>query len=167
MNNLLAFDFNVNKENKTIIVKREFDAEVPLVWDAFTKKEILDQWWAPKPWKSKTKVMEFAEGGTRLYAMVGPKGEEHWSMFAYEKIEMHKRFTGFDGFTDSNGVLNPAMPRMHWDVRFNEKETHTQVEILITLADLAQLEAIIAMGFKEGFTMTLNSLDDLLPTLKK
>jgi uncharacterized protein YndB with AHSA1/START domain len=44
MNKNLAFDFLVNKENKTITIKREFEANVALVWDAYTKSEILDLW---------------------------------------------------------------------------------------------------------------------------
>ncbi len=54
MKNSLLFDFTVGKSTKTVFVKREFDASLSLVWDAFTKQEILDQWWAPKPWASKT-----------------------------------------------------------------------------------------------------------------
>ena len=76
----LAFEFSVNKENKTITVKREFAAARSLVWDAYTKREILDQWWAPKPWASKTKIMNFEVGGRRFYAMVSPEGQEHWSI---------------------------------------------------------------------------------------
>lgn len=45
MNNL-QFDFRVDKSTKTVFIEREFNAELPLVWDAFTKQEILDQWWA-------------------------------------------------------------------------------------------------------------------------
>ena len=67
-NNLL-FDFTVDKSKKTVFVNREFAAELSLVWDAFTKQEILDQWWAPKPWESKTKAMDFKVGGHRFYAM--------------------------------------------------------------------------------------------------
>ena len=55
MNNLL-FDFTVDKAAKTVNITREFDANLSLVWDAFTKAEILDQWVAPKPFTSKTKV---------------------------------------------------------------------------------------------------------------
>ena len=57
MNNLL-FDFTLDKSKKTAFINREFDAGLSLVWDAFTKPEMLDQWWAPKPWSSKTKVMK-------------------------------------------------------------------------------------------------------------
>src|SRR6188768_2044280 len=73
-NNLL-FDFTVDKSSKTVFITREFDADLSLVWDAFTKKEILDQWWAPKPFSSKTKFMDFKVGGRRFYAMVSPEGQ--------------------------------------------------------------------------------------------
>jgi len=43
MKHNLANDFIVDKENNTITIKREFVANQDLVWDAFTKKEILDQ----------------------------------------------------------------------------------------------------------------------------
>ena len=66
----LLFDFTVDKSTNTIHITREFAADIDLVWDAFTTAEILDQWVAPKPWKSKTKVMDFKVGGRRFYAMV-------------------------------------------------------------------------------------------------
>lgn len=167
MNINLAFDFSVNKENKTISVKREFAAELPLVWDAYTKSEILDQWWAPKPWKSKTKTMNFTEGGQWLYAMVGPAGEEHWAIANYKTIRQHKSFSVFDAFADAKGNVNKEMPQSKWDVTFTNKGDLTLVEFDITYDDLAQLEAAIQMGFKEGLSMAMEGLDALLPTLKK
>ena len=80
MKNTLRSDFRIDKNSKTIFIIREFDAELSLVWDAFTKQEILDQWWAPKPLVSKTKAMNFEEGGRRFYAMVWPDGQEHWGL---------------------------------------------------------------------------------------
>jgi len=41
------FDLAINKQNNAINVTREFDAPLNLVWDAWTKAEIIDQWWAP------------------------------------------------------------------------------------------------------------------------
>jgi len=76
----LVFDFTVDKATKTVTIVKEFAAKLPLVWDAYTKQEILDQWWAPKPWKSKTKVMNFEVGGRRFYAMVSPEGQENWAV---------------------------------------------------------------------------------------
>jgi uncharacterized protein YndB with AHSA1/START domain len=163
----LAFDFSVDKENKKITVKREFAAELPLVWDAYTKSEILDQWWAPKPWKAKTKTMDFREGGHWLYAMVGPEGEEHWALANYKTIQPQKRFTGLDAFSDAEGNINKEMPQSKWDVTFTGKGDSTLVEFIISYDDLAQLEETIKMGFKEGLTMAMEGLDELLPKLKK
>ena len=163
----LAFEFSVNKENKTITVKREFAAELPLVWDAYTKSEILDQWWAPKPWKSRTKSMDFREGGYWHYAMVGPEGEEHWALANYKTIDPKKRFTALDGFADAEGVVNTEMPQSKWEVSFTPKEEVTLVENLITFDDLAQLETTIQMGFKEGLTAAMENLDALLAAQKQ
>lgn len=167
MNNTLAFDFLVDKGNKTITVKREFAAQLPVVWDAYTKSEILDQWWAPKPWKARTKNMDFRVGGQWLYAMVGPEGEEHWGLTQYKSIDVRKKFTGLDAFTDANGNVKKDMPRSKWEVYFFDKGQVTLVECRITYDDLAQLEETIKMGFKEGLTMAMEGLDELLPSLKK
>lgn len=59
MNNTLLFDFTVDKAAKTVSIVREFDAELSLVWDAFTKAELIDQWIAPKPMTAKNKIPGF------------------------------------------------------------------------------------------------------------
>lgn len=163
----LAFDFSVNKEDNTITVKREFAAKVSLVWDAYTKSEILDQWWAPKPWKARTKSFDFKNDGHWHYAMVGPEGEEHWAWADYKNIDPKKKFTGLDAFADVDGNINRELPQSTWEVKFTDKGTLTLVELYISYPDLAQLEATIQMGFKEGLSMAMNGLDELLPKLKK
>lgn len=167
MNNTLTMDLSVNKENKTITVKREFAAELPLVWDAYTKSEILDQWWAPKPWKSRTKTMDFREGGHWHYAMVGPKGEEHWALANYTDIQDQKKFTVLDAFADAEGNVNKDLPQSKWEVTFTRTGDVTLVELYIAFDDLDQLEETIKMGFKEGLTTAMEGLDELLVSLKK
>ena len=166
MNNLL-FDFTVDKTAKQVYVTKEFNAELPLVWDAFTKQELLDQWWAPKPWASKTKSMSFKEGGRRFYAMVSPEGQEHWSIQDFTSINPTTNFKFVDAFTDKDEVINSAFPSSEWDLNFSEQNNATTVKITIQHKTLAALEQIIQMGFKEGFTMTLNELEILLQQLKK
>jgi uncharacterized protein YndB with AHSA1/START domain len=164
MNNLL-FDFTVDKETKTVCVNREFAADHSLVWDAFTKQEILDQWWAPKPWESKTKVMNFEVGGRRLYAMVSPEGQEHWSVQKFTSISPTTNFKMHSAFADKDENINPEMPSSDWDLNFSEQNGTTKVSIVIKHKDLADLEKLIEMGFQGGFTMTLDYLENLLTTL--
>lgn len=167
MNANLLFDFTVNKENRTIHVKREFDADLPLVWKAWTTAELLDQWWAPLPYQNKTKALDFREGGAWLYAMISPENQVHWCRFDYEKIQIEKSYTGLDAFCDEAGTLNPDFSRMQWQNVFSNSSNGTVVNITITVDTFDTLEKIIEMGFKEGFTMGLNQLESLLATLKK
>jgi uncharacterized protein YndB with AHSA1/START domain len=164
MNNLL-FDFTVDKSKKTVIITREFDADLSLVWDAFTKQEILDQWWAPKPFSSRTKVMNFKVGGRRFYAMVSPEGQERWVIQKYTSISPKTNFKFFNAFADENE--NPELPGSEWDHTFSEQNGTTKVSVTIYNESLERMEKQIEMGFKEGFTMTLNYLDELLKTLSK
>jgi len=167
MNKHLIFDFLVDKTNKTIVVNREFDAEVDLVWNAFTEKELLDQWWAPKPWKAKTKTMDFREGGKWFYAMVGPMGDKNWAVTNYIVIKPEKKYVGLDAFTDAEGKVNKNMPQSKREIKFTDKGPHTLVEIKTTYDDVRDLDIIIKMGFREGITAALENLDDLLPKLKE
>lgn len=159
MNQTILFNFLVDKENNKITVERSFNAPVDLVWAAWTEAEILDQWWAPKPWQARTKTMDFREGGHWLYAMVGPDNEEHWSRVDYTSIQTGKSFTAYDGFCDSDGILNSGMPRNKWENSFSSHVDSTLVNIVLTFDSLSDLEKIIEMGFKEGFTAGLENLD--------
>ena len=161
MKSNLLMDFVVDKENSKVKVKREFAEPKDTVWAAWTEPQLLDQWWAPKPWKSKTKAMNFTEGGSRLYAMVGPEGEEHWAWAEFQTITPKDNFTFKDAFCDEHGNLNLDFPRSQWSVDFTGSNGSTTVMIEIKHQSLADLEKIIEMGFKEGFTMALQNLDEI------
>ncbi len=160
-------DFLVDREDNSITVQREFAAGRSALWNAYTKPEILDQWWAPKPWKARTKKTNFIEGGHWLYVMIGPEGEEHWSVVNYKLIEPESKFTGADAFTNSDGIVNPDLPQSEWEVTFTDKDNNvTLVTSQIIFPNLQQLDATIEMGFKDGYRIAMEGLDDLLNHLK-
>ncbi|MEC7264284.1 MAG: SRPBCC domain-containing protein [Bacteroidota bacterium] len=160
MKDQLLFNFTVDKSIQTVFIDKEFATELPLVWDAFTKQEILDQWWAPQPWKSVTKHMEFKVGGRRFYAMISPEGQEHWSLQKYTSISPKTNFKMFNAFADKDE--NPQLPGSNWDLNFSEENGVTTVSISIHNESLPRMEQMIEMGFKEGFTSTLNYLANML-----
>ena len=163
--NDLLFDFTVDKEAKTVFIIREFDADLSLVWDAFTKAEILDQWVAPKPWISKTKFMDFKVGGRRFYAMVSPEGQEGWLIQKYTSISPKTNFKMFNAFADKDE--NPELPGSEWDYNFSEQNGITKVSIIIYNESLARMEKMIEMGFTEGFKISMNNLENMLETLSQ
>lgn len=162
MKSTLLFDFTVNKEKNTVNVKREFSANLELVWETWTNPEILDQWWAPKPWASKTKIMDFKVGGRRFYAMVSPEGQEHWSVQKFTSISPTTNFKFLSVFTDKEENINTELSSSEWDLSFSEQNGTTTVSIEIKHKTLADIEQHIKMGFKEGFTMCLENLDQYI-----
>jgi uncharacterized protein YndB with AHSA1/START domain len=162
MKTSLLMNFYVDKENNQIKVEREFAAPLSNVWAAWTEPQLLDQWWAPRPWKAQTKSMDFKEGGYWLYAMVGPEGEKHWARADFQAIALMESFSAKDAFCDEEGIPNDEFPSSTWTNVFSKDSDTTTVSIMIQYSDFAQIEAIMQMGFKEGFTAALTNLDALL-----
>lgn len=156
-------DFIVDKETKTISINKEFAAGLSLVWDAYTKPELLDLWWAPKPFTSRTKYMDFKVGGRRFYAMVSPEGDERWAVQKYTSITPKTNFKFFNAFADADE--NPELPGSDWDLNFSEHDGTTKVSISIYNESLERLERMIEGGFREGTMMQLNNLEELLAKL--
>ena len=161
MKSSLLMNFSVDKENKKIKVEREFAAPLPKVWAAWTDPKLLDQWWAPRPWKARTKTMDFRPGGYWLYAMVGPDNSEHWAKLDYKTISPQKQFSGQDAFSDPNGNVNKELPRSMWTNVFKPNNDSTIVNIEISYDKLDDLEKILEMGMREGFTAAMENLDEL------
>jgi uncharacterized protein YndB with AHSA1/START domain len=159
-------DFIVDKETKTVSITKEFAAQLSLVWDAYTKPELLDQWWAPKPLTSRTKVMDFKVGGRRFYAMVSPDGQKLcWALQKYTSISPKTNFKLFNTFADENE--NPELPGSDWDLTFSEQDGRTKVSISIYNESLERLERMIELGFVEGAKAQLKNLEELLATLSR
>ena len=161
----MQMDFIVDKETKTVSITTEFAAELSLVWDAYTKPELLDQWWAPKPLTSRTKVMDFEVGGRRFYAMVTPEGQERWVVQKYTSITPKTNFKLFNAFADEGENLE--LPGSDWDLNFSEQDGKTKVSISIYNESLERLERMIEFGFREGTMGQLKNLEELLANLKR
>ncbi len=158
-------EFIVNKETKTVLITAEFDAELDLVWDAYTKADLLDQWWAPKPMMARTKVMDFKVDGRRFYAMVAPDGTERWAVQKYTSITPKSNFKFFNTFADADE--NVQLPGSDWDLNFSERDGTTKVTVSIYNESLERMEWIIADGnFRKGTEGQLQNLEELLAGLK-
>ena len=165
MKTTLQFDFVADKQKNTITIKREFAAKRQLVWDCHTKSELLNKWFAPKSFTTKTKSMEFREGGHWIYAMIDPDGKDYWGRTEYVKIDPIDYYQTKDAFADENGNINAELPTARWDVTFSDVHNHTVVQTIVTYHPLQELETVLNMGMKEGLISTLEKLDELLLTL--
>lgn len=155
-------DFSINRETKSVHLKRAFNGNLENVWDAWTTSELLDKWWAPKTFVNKTKVMDFREGGYWLYVMVSPDNEEYWGRSDYVKIEHHDSFSLYDSFCDKDGNINHKLPRSLCHYKFHENGNITTVDITLQYPKLEDLETTVNMGVEEGFASACDNLEELL-----
>jgi uncharacterized protein YndB with AHSA1/START domain len=154
--------FTKHPSGSKLLITRDINAPLDKVWRAWTEAELLDKWWGPKPWRAETKTMDFRDGGLWLYAMVSPEGEKHWCRVDFHTVLPPHGFTSTATFCDAEGNRTAGLPAMHWDNKFSAEDGTTHVYIELSFDSAADLEQIVQMGFKEGFTMGLSNLDALL-----
>ena len=161
------FDFTVDKAAKTIYITREFAADLDLVWDAFTKAEILDQWSAPKPYRARTKEMDFREGGRWLYTMVSPDSPVNatrYSLVEFIKIQPKSSFSTKNTFADEKGnSIGTAFSLVKNSFEAGAEKTTVRIEKVFD--DLATVEMFATNGFIEGTAAGFDNLDKYLLTL--
>lgn len=151
--------FTKNLEEKEITVARTFKAKLSDLWDAWTNPAILDEWWAPKPYRVITKEMIFKEGGHWLYRMEGPEGDTSWCKEEFKKIDFQQFYTDHICFCDANGNENKNFPAMFWKNEFSASEAEATIANTITFDSKKDMEAILEMGFESGYKMCLENLE--------
>ncbi len=63
-------------DNRTLTIKRTFNAPIALVWEAWTQPEHIALWWGPKGMKTEVIEHDFKIGGTWNYVMLMPDGNQ-------------------------------------------------------------------------------------------
>ncbi|MCQ4035959.1 SRPBCC family protein [Kaistella montana] len=154
--------FNKDFEAATVFVMATYKSTPALVWDYFTKQELLDQWWAPNPWRCETSNLDFRECGQWNYAMVGPDNERHRAGVIYEEINAPRSISWTDFFADENGNPTLEIPSVNWLIGFTGIEEGTKLTINIHFNSENDMKMILDMGFEEGFKMGLNQLAELI-----
>jgi PhnB protein len=94
--------------------------------------------------------------------MVSPQNEKHWCKADYKEIALQRSVSWLDAFCDENGNENETKPRSFWTNIFTEENGITTVNVRLQHDSLSDIEMLINMGFKEGFTMALENLDQYI-----
>lgn len=148
--------------NRVLNITRTFEANVEQVWQAWTDPELLALWWAPRPWKTVTRSMDFSEGGTWLYAMEGPEEEMNLVRADFKSIKPLESFICSVAFCDEEGNIDHSLPEVKWECQFGETVIGTILHIYLTCHSEQELEQLMGMGFEEGFTTAHQQLDEFL-----
>jgi len=98
------------------VISRVFDAPRELVFDVWTRKEHLDQWFGPKGCKIVGGNLDLREGGTFHYGMQMPDGNVMWGKWTFREVRRPEKLVLISTFSDEKGGItvhpgNPDWPR--------------------------------------------------------
>ncbi len=154
--------FNKDENAATTYGMKVFANTPEEIWAYFTQKELLDQWWAPEPWKCETLQLSFEPEGEWNYALISPDNEKYFGRVRYHEINNGRSFDWTKSFTDENGNLNGNLPSSNWLMGFTGVDEGTKLTINIHFKTIAEMQKLMEMGFEEEFKSRLNQLEELL-----
>ena len=154
-------------------ISRSFDAPLNLVWTVYSQKEHLAKWWGPKGFDWVSGTMDFRPGGHFHYCMRSPQGQEMWGRFDYLEIEPMKRVAFTTGFSNAAGEIVRAPFAANFPLRVLNNVVfsgNTTLDMTGTPYEAGEGEKeffrSMFPSMNQGFTGTLDQLDDYLKTVK-
>jgi len=96
--------------NRTLTLKRTFNAPLKLVWEVWSQPEHIAQWWGPKGMETNVIEHDFRVGGNWKYIMLMPDGNEFIADGIYlEIVELEKIFSSANFKPMTEGVEIQAL----------------------------------------------------------
>ncbi|MFC5045636.1 SRPBCC domain-containing protein [Aquimarina hainanensis] len=148
----------MNNSNKTITIKRTFDAPLSLVWEAWTTAEHIAHWWGPKGMKTTIIEHHFEEGGTWKYSMIMPDGNEFLSEGTYLTIIPFKKIK-------TTADFKPMTEGVQIEILFEESGGKTDFTFHVMHPTEAYRIAQEKMGIYNGWGSVFDRLQAYLITL--
>src|SRR5260370_8969355 len=89
--------------DREIVLTRVFDAPRTLVFDAFSKPELLKRWFGPRGWSLVVCEVDLRVGGTFRFVLRGPDGRDMGMRGVYREIVPPERSVHVESFDDYPG----------------------------------------------------------------
>ena len=145
------------KSDREFVVKRTFNGPARLVFEAWTKPELLERWWAPKSMGVSLLSCEAdVRVGGKYRFVFGHDASKTMAFFgSYLEVTPHSRLVWTNEEDEGGGAVTT--------VTFEEKGDQT----LLVLHELHPSKEAVdgAIAFGAGTCETFEQLDELLVTL--
>jgi uncharacterized protein YndB with AHSA1/START domain len=146
----------------TLTLTAEFDAPVDRVWKLWEDPRQLERWWGPPGYPATFVDHDFTTGGSVTYYMTSQEGERHHGWWQISDLDAPSRLEFVDGFGDSDGNPNPAMPTTVTSVSLEEVDNSTRMTLQSKFPSAEAMQQMVEMGMEEGLTLAVGQIDDLI-----
>ena len=149
----------------TMRVASEWEAPIARVWLLWADPRKLERWWGPPTYPATVVEHDLRAGGRVSYFMTGPAGEQHHGWWKVVAVDEPRRLDLEDGFANSEGNPDDAMPTTQFTVTFAELPTGgTRMLIETRFASREAMDQLIEMGMEEGLAAAMGQIDAILAT---
>ena len=143
--------------DREIVVTRVIDAPREIVFAAFTEREHIEQWWAPRG--ATTHEMDVKPGGTWRYSQPARDGSLNPFKIKFIELDKPARLV-YDYGTDAENAPDPVRTT----VTFEEQDGKTEVTLQLLFATAAERKQAVKYG---GIVGTMQALENLADYLAK
>lgn len=157
-------NLDLERDPRSIIGSRVFNAPRDLVFAAFTDPNHLAQWWGPDGFTLTTNAFDFRVGGVWRFVMHGPDGRDYQNRVTYDEIAPPERIVYHHGGGDD---VEPV--RFETTVTFEAiGKGQTRIIWHGTFPSAAERERVIKeYGADKGLVQTLARLAEHVEALAK
>jgi uncharacterized protein YndB with AHSA1/START domain len=149
----------------TMTVASEWDAPIARVWQLWADPRKLERWWGPPTYPATVVEHDLRPGGKVSYFMTSPEGEQYHGWWKVVAVEEPHRLDLEDGFADTDGNPNDAMPTTQSVVTFAELPSGgTRMLIETRFPSLEAMDQLIEMGMEEGLVAAMGQIEGILAT---
>jgi uncharacterized protein YndB with AHSA1/START domain len=141
--------------DREIVLTRVFDAPRRLVFDAFTKPDLLKRWFGPRGWSLVVCEVDFKVGGTFRFVLRGPDGKEMGMRGVYREIVAPERSVHTESFDDYPGESQVTTVLV-------EQSGRTTLTATVLYPSQEIRDIVIKSGMEHGAAESYDKLADLL-----
>lgn len=141
--------------DREIVMTRVFDAPRELVFDAFSKPELLKRWFGPRGWSLSVCEVDLRVGGGFRFVLRGPDGKEMGMRGTYREIARPERSVHMESFDDYPGESQVSAV-------LAESGGKTTLTVTVLYASKEIRDAVINSGMEHGAAESYDKLAELL-----
>jgi uncharacterized protein YndB with AHSA1/START domain len=140
-----------------IVLSRAFDAPRHLVWDAWTKPELLKRWYGAKGWNLVECEVDLRVGGRWRFVSRGPNNETMGQAGVYREITPPERIVTTELFDDQSYPGETLITHV-----FTEHANRTTLTSTLRYATPTGRDIVLGYPMRTGVAHSYERLDDLL-----
>jgi uncharacterized protein YndB with AHSA1/START domain len=141
--------------DREVVMTRIFNAPRALVWDAFTKPELLLRWFGPRSCPLVECDVDLRVGGGFRYIMRGPDGGPMGMRGVWRELDPPKRAVHLETFDDFPGESIVTSD-------FAERDGKTTLTITVQYESPEHRQGVLASGMEHGAAETFDRLAEML-----